>query len=297
VLMTRREEKAEKLGRPLMPGEDADVFREFGHPILVAARYGRQQTLIGPEIYPLYALAMKALLAIVLISVLISGVVRILAEGGAPGPGIVRMLAELWSGTISVVGVLTVIAWVMERYRVRLRIFERWDPNELPRPVRGRAHGPADAIAGIVFGGVFLLWWTGAMDLGIPMITTEEGWRLQFALGPVWADVYWPIIALTVGSMALHAVRLAQGMRRTRASLGGEFVLHGAGLVLWAWMVRHGPWLVLGPRGDHPARLAAAMPGVNLGLQAAIVVIITIAVAALALDAWRFWRLGREANG
>ena len=64
VLINRREEKQDELGRPLTRDEDAALLRAFGHPISVAGRYGRQQYLIGPDLYPLYIVAVKVLVAI-----------------------------------------------------------------------------------------------------------------------------------------------------------------------------------------------------------------------------------------
>ena len=55
VLMTRREEREAELGRPLTRKEDEALLHDYGHPLMVAARYGRQQYLIGPELYPVYA--------------------------------------------------------------------------------------------------------------------------------------------------------------------------------------------------------------------------------------------------
>ncbi|HEX3406116.1 MAG TPA: hypothetical protein VHS81_02665, partial [Caulobacteraceae bacterium] len=54
ILMTRREEKAEALGRDLTRQEDEALLKEFGHPLAVAGRYGPQQYLIGPELYPIF---------------------------------------------------------------------------------------------------------------------------------------------------------------------------------------------------------------------------------------------------
>ena len=97
------------------------------------ARYGPQRSLVGPEMYPLYALAVKVLLAIVLISVSIAGVVRILVVGGDPGAGIGRMLGQLFSGTISVVGVM-IFAGSVRRSRCSRAV--------IARPARTACHVP-----------------------------------------------------------------------------------------------------------------------------------------------------------
>jgi hypothetical protein len=194
---------------------------------------------------------------------------------------------------VATVGALTIIFWLLERNHVRLRLFDRWDPNDLPDASKARIKPPsvAEAIAGIIAGGVFLSWWTGLLGFEIPPIHTRQGYHLYFVMAPVWSQLYWPIILLVLGRIALHIVRIVQGAPWTRLSLGCEFVLHGAGLVLLAWLLRNGPWMTLSAAGDRPADILAALPPINLGLQIAMIVLVVISLAALAMDAWRFWRL------
>jgi hypothetical protein len=54
VIANRIEEREDRLDRALRRDEVSALLRDFGHPLVVAARYGPQQSLIGPELFPFY---------------------------------------------------------------------------------------------------------------------------------------------------------------------------------------------------------------------------------------------------
>ena len=54
AIASRIEDREEALGRPLTADEIEALVKDFGHPLVVAARYRNQQWLIGPEVYPFY---------------------------------------------------------------------------------------------------------------------------------------------------------------------------------------------------------------------------------------------------
>ena len=82
LLMSRREEREATLGRPLTRNEDEDLLRAFGNPVVVAARYGRQRYLIGPELYPVYAFVVGLVLACIALAATIAGVVSTVVAHG-----------------------------------------------------------------------------------------------------------------------------------------------------------------------------------------------------------------------
>ena len=49
----------ESLGRPLTNDEMVQLLKRRGHPILVAAAYLPQRSLIGPALFPIYAFVLK----------------------------------------------------------------------------------------------------------------------------------------------------------------------------------------------------------------------------------------------
>lgn len=66
VLMMRVEEREEALGRPLTDEETSALLKDFGHPLLVAARYRPQQWLIGPDVFPFYKFVLRVVLVFVI---------------------------------------------------------------------------------------------------------------------------------------------------------------------------------------------------------------------------------------
>ena len=58
---SRIEDREGTLGRPLTAAEQEAIVADFGHPALLAGRYGRRRCLIGPEIFPFYWLVLGSL--------------------------------------------------------------------------------------------------------------------------------------------------------------------------------------------------------------------------------------------
>jgi hypothetical protein len=65
-----REQVADKeaeLGRPLTADEQTAVIGQYGHPMLMAARYRPQQHLIGPLVFPYYWLVLRVVIGLVVL--------------------------------------------------------------------------------------------------------------------------------------------------------------------------------------------------------------------------------------
>src|SRR3978361_768358 len=81
VIASRIEDREESLGRPRDENEVSAVLREFGHPLVVPARYGTQQWLIGPDIFPFYLFSLKVVLALSALLLVISSVANAAFSG------------------------------------------------------------------------------------------------------------------------------------------------------------------------------------------------------------------------
>jgi hypothetical protein len=290
VLMNRSEERAETLGRPLTQGEEIALLRDYGHPLLVAARYGRQQYLVGPELYPLYAFAVKVQLAIIACSALITALARAVFGHFNAGEAIGAGLGVLWTGGIISVGVLTVIAWGLQRQNVRPSFLDRWSPNELPRRPRFRRENWFDHLAGLIVQTVFILWWVKLLPPHIPYfndVPLGSGQTLSLTLAPVWQSLYWPVLILALASAASRVVKLL-GAGQSAATRGFDFALQ-VGVFGVAWIaLRGGPWVLAS--GLDSAALAKIDGGVNIGVEVTLVVVLVTAVGRAAYNAWRVFR-------
>ena len=83
-LEAQLEDKEAELGRPLTREEAEEWLKEIGAPIQVAARYQRQQCLIGPAIFPTYSYVLKLVLTWATVIYAIANAVAIAAsnQGG-----------------------------------------------------------------------------------------------------------------------------------------------------------------------------------------------------------------------
>jgi hypothetical protein len=289
VLFSRREEREAQLGRKLSRDEEAEVLRAFGHPLQVAGRYGPQRSLIGPELYPIFIVALKVILALVAVGALVNAVVNFVfvGGGGQVGPAIGAGIAVLWNGWITAFGVLVFVFAIFEWKGVQL--LDHWDPRQLPQPTRKRRQGWIDNVVAIAAQTVALLWWTHVVSFWQPaVIPLEHGGQLTLGLAPIWTTLYWPVVALSLGVIMAHALKLA-GLRIQ--ALAVDVAVQIGLVVIAALAMQAGQWVtVTGPE----AAVAGVSHGVNLGLRIALIVVIVTGVATAAYD---LWRLARPSGG
>jgi hypothetical protein len=288
-LLSRREEREAGLGRALTPQENEALLREFGHPVLVAGRYGARQYLIGPEVFAVYAFVLKIVLACVWGGALISGLVMAAAESHSLAHALLTTFNIAWTGGFAAVGTVTVIFAVLERTPARQRLFADWRPRDLPRiGRRHRGDSWQEHVAGIVVLTLFVLWWIGLLPLWRPILPLKAGEVLVLAPAPVWQTVYWPILVLAGGLIGLHVMKLAR--RGRPLTLAADIALQAALVALAAWVLRAGHWAMTSGVGLSQAALAQVDYGVNVGAKVTLIVVICVGIATIGLDLWRLAR-------
>lgn len=277
ALMERVEAREAELGRAMSEAETEALLREFGHPLTVAARYrGGPDHLIGPELFPYWWFAVKAALAILVVVVVLGALAGLILGRGDIGDAVSAIVDGLVDGGLMVVGIAAVTGFIFERqparpkfmteWRVRdLELFRRWPLNgdglgdalglskggANPAPAADRREVRkrgvvAGALWHIAFFGVFLLWWTGAFDLGgldPQMLLAAFGAMFPgvdygAALSGLVRPLYWPVIAYGLARIALEAARAA-APGAVRPAAAGDLVLAlaSAGFLCWIWML------------------------------------------------------------
>ncbi len=272
AIVGRIEARAAEFRRPLTDAETEALLREFGHPLVVAARYrDGPQHVVGPALYPYWMFAVKIALAIQLFIVAIVFVIRTItssdiaeAFGRAVGAGV--------GGAITIVGLATVAAWIVERQRLRLEYFDQWRVRDLRvldfaawdlaslreavaahgwRPVRrqwasgvrwSRRSLIGRALGAIAAGTVLVLWWLGVLRFGL-VGSAAELRELNLDPGALagvdWAGVkqvlFWPVLGYGLAVIAQGAVMLARPRGMWLVGLF-DAALGGAQIALAAWL-------------------------------------------------------------
>jgi hypothetical protein len=147
TILSRKEEREAGLGRTLTPDEIEALLREIGHPVVVAARYGEgPQHVVGPMLYPYWLFAVKAVL---LIQAILAAIVFVFSTAafGDVGYGFVRAVTVGVSGAVTLIGLATVVAWLVERYRIRIHYLDNWRVKDL-HPFTVAAEGWGNAFDG-----------------------------------------------------------------------------------------------------------------------------------------------------
>jgi hypothetical protein len=300
VLRRRMEEKAAELGRRLTRREEEAVLSAYGHPIMVAARYGPQQTLIGPEFFPLWWLGARAVVVIDIVAH-IAQAMSVLVDGSQAGHVAERLMA-LWGGFFSfgfaLIGALTISIAVVERFK--LQPFGTWKPDNNPFRKIGKAPSRVEsgaAIVGALFGIAFwiaLPWiqsW-GPFLFGrviIAPISTMQ--MVGVALGPIWFPTLWTMILVgSLISVSANFADLIDPADRARPALIRMFAaLMGVAIGLTALLA--GPLFVItGPTSRALDRLLELSQWLTIGIAVATLAHFIAAV----WYGWRFLRLRRE---
>ncbi|HEY3988696.1 MAG TPA: hypothetical protein VGM02_05305 [Acidobacteriaceae bacterium] len=288
-LHSEMEDKATALGRPLTADEQADVLRHHGPPLIVAARYQPQRSLIGPEIYPFYVFTIKRLLPLV-IGVNLLAQAAALIFGSAQVPIAQRfhfggVLHDLIYAVLFFLVIVTVAFALVEVYQVNFRKQleqHKWDPRKLPKahpiPHAGPRHPWADAIASLVF----LLWLLAFPRFPLLMFGPYVAWHLlNIDLPTIWHTFYWIIIAFTAIQLASKIALLSRAVRRYYHLI--ESMIHLLGIAILVFLLRARDYIGQATFGGSPISPETAA-NLNANIHTGLLVVLIIAIAKFLWD-------------
>lgn len=265
LILSRFEAREEALGRPLTPEEQQSILRELGHPLIVAARYGKgPDTLVGPALYPWWLFGVKVGL-ILLAAVAVFGAAIQLALGEIrTATAFARALHDFINGSVMLIGLATIAGFILERQARRPAFIDKWRVEDLglfemasldsdgveralgPGKGSARAFGAGGvsprgrALASAAWALVLLMWWTSALDIGGVTPRDVGGTVEGVDYGPIVVSLvnvlFWPITAY-LGARILFDLARAWRPDDVRMVATGDFAfaaLRLAGLV-WLW--------------------------------------------------------------
>ncbi|MNQ92540.1 hypothetical protein D3C85_1079710 [compost metagenome] len=282
------------------------ILHEIGHPLVVAARYRKgPDSLIGPELFPYWLFGAKAGLIIVAGLQVLGLIFNILGDPTDVGQAITRAFHGFFSGGLTLLGALTLAGAVMEHYGVKPAWLTKWRVSDLPafgladpakwgvamgsgakaasdgvKAAAAKANEPrvwgarvqtpaaAEALWSLIGGGIFVLWWIGALHVPGLNDFGMRGGDVVVSAAPIWGVLFAPILAWAVAGIAVDATGLIwPHAARLRAFL--KIPVAAAGLWIGWRLFQAGHWFTL-TQGDQAARIEGGATNVSFEALRAI---------------------------
>lgn len=262
-IQSAMEDREAAIGRPLTLDEQSAVLKNYGRPRFAAARYLKQQYLIGPGLYPFYIGTLKLVLSIAIGAEIVVAAFQAIAAGHV-GPYFMSW-GTAWNGVFWIIGVITLIFAIQERVGAALPP-DRWDPRKLPTPQGAAPISRFSTGVDMFFNALFLSW---VMDLPGVRATfwhVASGGLAQvlapLALAPVWQTILDAFVAIAVARILLGCINLIRP-EWTRLRAATLFFTDLVTLVVSGFaLTAHTFVLVVGPASDA-ARYAAMAQALN----------------------------------
>jgi hypothetical protein len=283
-LLSRQEEREAALGRPLNRQDVEALLLEFGHPLVVAARYRKTQHLIGPEVFPFWLTTIQwslIILAIVYVTLLAMAVLL-----GRTNADIRDIGSRIASIAFTLFGAITVAFAAFERAG-KAGFLRDWKPSRLPPPHHGTR--PRFTIAAeIAVDVVFILWWQGLIHFQnfFPYPV-----QLAVKLAPVWEAWHWEIMAYAMLGIAADLVALARpDWSRTNTGLRVGRYLYGVAILAFVFQAGH--WVEVRSPMIAPQVLETIQTNFDLGMRVGVGIAILGMLVQVGLDLLRAYRQG-----
>ena len=191
-------EQERELGRSLRAEEEAAIIGKYGHPLLAAARYRRQQYLIGPLMFPYYWLLLRVVLVLMLAGHVIGG--AILLANGAGWSQVGDLAERLVQTSLMAFGWLTLLTAVADVWITRSRMLQKWNPRTLVFRSSARSSAPATttgtapSVSSFIVQAAIGAWWL--LALKFPILLFAGGADIV-AWAPAMNRLY-PVLALSL---------------------------------------------------------------------------------------------------
>ncbi len=288
-LQAQMDDRAESFGRPLTEKEEADILKQHGHPMLVAARYLTVQRLIGGPWLALYWLVLR-------VSLLVSAIVLIVRI--TVGAALMKLSgAAILSTALQYPYIaLRIFAWTtlgfaaLDYFSGKYAWLDKssWEQRKLPNftlSIQQPQAKPLERLAGSIIGLAIVIGLRNWPSLPPPVTSV-----LQF--NPAWHSAYSLLLAASLlGVVAAFIVVLRPdlyGLHPAADLLSALLVLLGLKL-LWAG----NPWISLVDPARDTARWSNGVQSANVVIYWCIIGTMLAYAIAIVLYGWRcatMWR-------
>jgi hypothetical protein len=279
---SRLDDLQAELGRPPNAAEQERLIKSYGHPALLAGRYGPRRQLVGPEMFPFYWFVLRLALSTAILVHAITAAA--LFASGTPAVEAAQGLLRLVPVAFIVFGVVTIVFSLLDRYRPRWHALDRWDPHSLPPVVRTPPRRPR-SIPQLVIITFFVVWYSFP-----PLVFGPQS---IFALASVWHTLYVPIVLLALVDLVLRwAAYVRPNPTRLRALT--RIVVRAASLVVLYVLLQAGDLVVVGEAGRSMARLQPVLTIINNSVYVALIVAGAFSIVGIVLELRGLIRHGGE---
>lgn len=299
-LEAQLEDKESELGRPLSKDEAEAWLKQIGSPMQVAARYLPQQYLIGPAVFPMYWFVLRTVFLWATVIYAIVSVVLLVTAGTYNAQAIVEAFLRLpvvWMNsaawvTLIFLGIEYAATHYPEKCPGIVGANINWSPASLPPvpvhpPAGMKRPSYAKAVAEVIFGYLFLIWWLLVPRHPYLMFGPAAAYlqASPYQLAPIMMVFYWWILVLNAVQLAWNCVELWRG-RWQRPLAGKEMIFKAIGLV---------PMVQLATLHDHvyillkrPALEGLSIDVINDGIYKVITIVCAIVAVQLVYEIGKF---------
>jgi hypothetical protein len=283
-LSSQIENKESSLGRGITEDELSSILRHVGHPMRVAARYQRQQILIGSALFPLYKFVLKIVMLGYLIPwAVIWVVLTILSTYRASNHmlTVISSWGSFFTNVFIIFGIVTLLFAILERFQSNLAFLDKWDPRKLPRaPKRKERISRTESVFGLVFSVFFVVWWLSLPSYGYRMFGSALS-SGAITLNPALRGYYIPFLLPTLVIMAQQCINIFRP-EWTWIKPTLMFISDAISFALFQFAVVHYPYVLLNSAAKDAARYARAEFLVNqVFLWSMVCALIVVGIAMI----------------
>jgi len=296
-LRSQVEEKEAALGRKMSVDEVELLLKQRGRPVLVANHYLPQQYLIGPLLFPIYRFVLMIVGLCYLVPWLLVGIVLLFFNSSYrthhPGfEGLLWLWTSWWGTAFFAAASVTLVFVALELANSKTHFMEEWEPRKLP-PVRDpriirRSSSGFELAAGVAFS----VWWISRVS---PSVLFEHA-GARISMSPQWRYFYWGMGLLMLVNIALAAFNFVRPYW-TRLRAGLRLVTDLAGSALFCWMLQAHIFAMITVPSVPAERTAEITRQINLWMDRSFPIGVVAAVALLAGNLWRIYRVGQQSPG
>ena len=286
------EGREDAAGRPLTEAEVAQVLEAHGMPVLVAARYGPQHFLIGPQLFPFYWYTLKRSFPLVLAAYACIQVIAAITQSGS-GPDLGQRIgaaaAHFPGVALTFWGVMTLgfaaFEYAQGRFIPKMTL-PKWSVRDLPElEPEQKKHSLASGVADLIVSVLMVVWLLAVPSH--PYLIIGPGAKMvhgmPFGLTPEWHVFYWQIISLLIAMIPIKFAMLWPSMRRVRGWL--QLAVNAMGILILVIMVQVRTFFVAG--SDISTDTLHSLAGINTGITLGFKFALAISVIKFLYDLWK----------